>query len=200
MPEGHTLHRLARLHQRRFGRAPVSVASPQGRFADERRAGQRAGAAQGRRVGQAPVPPLRRRRGSCTCTSGCTAHSPIRDPCRHPDARRAGADADDRRRVRHRPARADGLRGDRRSRDRRRRRQAGARPAAPRCRPGSGVGANHQVPQADRCAADGPGGDRRRRQRLPQRAAVSGTASTRSGPAPRSPPTNSTRCGPTSSR
>ncbi len=34
MPEGHTLHRLARLHQRRFGRAPVTVSSPQGRFSD----------------------------------------------------------------------------------------------------------------------------------------------------------------------
>lgn len=34
MPEGHTLHRLARLHQRRFAGAPVSVASPQGRFTD----------------------------------------------------------------------------------------------------------------------------------------------------------------------
>lgn len=34
MPEGHTLHRLARLHQRKFGRAPVTVSSPQGRFAE----------------------------------------------------------------------------------------------------------------------------------------------------------------------
>ncbi|UXA05311.1 Fpg/Nei family DNA glycosylase [Mycobacterium sp. SMC-2] len=34
MPEGHTLHRLARLHQRRFGGAPVAVSSPQGRFVD----------------------------------------------------------------------------------------------------------------------------------------------------------------------
>ena len=34
MPEGQTLHRLARLHQRKFGRAPVIVSSPQGRFAD----------------------------------------------------------------------------------------------------------------------------------------------------------------------
>jgi endonuclease VIII len=34
VPEGHTLHRLARLHQRRFGRAPVRVGSPQGRFTD----------------------------------------------------------------------------------------------------------------------------------------------------------------------
>lgn len=32
MPEGHTLHRLARLHQRRYGGAPVAVSSPQGRF------------------------------------------------------------------------------------------------------------------------------------------------------------------------
>ena len=35
MPEGHTLHRLARLHQRRFAGAPVAVSSPQGRFASE---------------------------------------------------------------------------------------------------------------------------------------------------------------------
>lgn len=34
MPEGHTLHRLARLHQRRFAGSLVSVSSPQGRFAD----------------------------------------------------------------------------------------------------------------------------------------------------------------------
>jgi endonuclease-8 len=34
LPEGHTLHRLARLHQRRFGRAAVAVSSPQGRFSD----------------------------------------------------------------------------------------------------------------------------------------------------------------------
>jgi len=34
VPEGHTLHRLARLHQRRYGRAPVRVGSPQGRFSD----------------------------------------------------------------------------------------------------------------------------------------------------------------------
>ena len=34
MPEGHTLHRLARQHQRRYGRLPVRVGSPQGRFSD----------------------------------------------------------------------------------------------------------------------------------------------------------------------
>lgn len=33
MPEGHTLHRLAKLHQKRYARRPVRVSSPQGRFA-----------------------------------------------------------------------------------------------------------------------------------------------------------------------
>lgn len=33
MPEGHTLHRLARLHQRRYAGTEVQVLSPQGRFA-----------------------------------------------------------------------------------------------------------------------------------------------------------------------
>ena len=33
MPEGHTLHRLARRHRTRFVGKPVSVTSPQGRFA-----------------------------------------------------------------------------------------------------------------------------------------------------------------------
>lgn len=32
MPEGHTLHRLAALHRRRYVGKPVSVTSPQGRF------------------------------------------------------------------------------------------------------------------------------------------------------------------------
>ena len=32
MPEGHTLHRLAALHRRRFVGRPVGVSSPQGRF------------------------------------------------------------------------------------------------------------------------------------------------------------------------
>lgn len=34
MPEGHTLHRLARLHHRRFAGTPLLVSSPQGKFAD----------------------------------------------------------------------------------------------------------------------------------------------------------------------
>ncbi|HZG91902.1 MAG TPA: zinc finger domain-containing protein [Pseudonocardia sp.] len=33
MPEGHTLHRLARLHRRRYVGHPLAVSSPQGRFA-----------------------------------------------------------------------------------------------------------------------------------------------------------------------
>ena len=37
MPEGHTLHRLARLHQRRYAGQQVGVSSPQGRFADAER-------------------------------------------------------------------------------------------------------------------------------------------------------------------
>ena len=32
MPEGHTLHRLATLHHRRYVGRPVAVSSPQGRF------------------------------------------------------------------------------------------------------------------------------------------------------------------------
>ncbi|MCE9514660.1 MAG: Fpg/Nei family DNA glycosylase [Mycobacterium sp.] len=34
MPEGHTLHRLARLHHRRYAGEQVRVSSPQGRFTD----------------------------------------------------------------------------------------------------------------------------------------------------------------------
>ena len=34
MPEGHTLHRLARDQQRTFGRTIVRASSPQGRFAE----------------------------------------------------------------------------------------------------------------------------------------------------------------------
>ncbi|MHA6802760.1 Fpg/Nei family DNA glycosylase [Salinifilum ghardaiensis] len=33
MPEGHTLHRLARLHEQRYAGSPVRASSPQGRFA-----------------------------------------------------------------------------------------------------------------------------------------------------------------------
>ena len=33
MPEGHTIHRYARLHREQLGGAPIAVSSPQGRFA-----------------------------------------------------------------------------------------------------------------------------------------------------------------------
>lgn len=35
MPEGHTLHRAARAHQRHYAGSPVGVSSPQGRFSAE---------------------------------------------------------------------------------------------------------------------------------------------------------------------
>jgi formamidopyrimidine-DNA glycosylase len=35
VPEGHTLHRLAALHTRRYVGRPVGVSSPQGRFATD---------------------------------------------------------------------------------------------------------------------------------------------------------------------
>ncbi len=34
MPEGHTIHRYARLHRRHFAGLPVAVSSPQGRFSE----------------------------------------------------------------------------------------------------------------------------------------------------------------------
>ena len=75
MPEGHTLHRLARLHQRRFAGAPVGVSSPQGRFTDaalvDGRVFRRASA-----WGKHLFHHYERLARSSTCTSGCTAHSP----------------------------------------------------------------------------------------------------------------------------
>lgn len=37
MPEGHTVHRLAAIHEDRFAGSPVLVGSPQGRFSEEAR-------------------------------------------------------------------------------------------------------------------------------------------------------------------
>ncbi len=47
MPEGNTIHRLARIHTRDFGNRRVAVSSPQGRFAKE------AGQLDGRRFNRA---------------------------------------------------------------------------------------------------------------------------------------------------
>ena len=79
MPEGHTLHRLARLHQRRFAGAPVLVSSPQGRFFEG------ASAVNGRILEKAEAwgnicSTTTKLVGSCTSTSGCTGSSPSADP------------------------------------------------------------------------------------------------------------------------
>ncbi|EUA18187.1 formamidopyrimidine-DNA glycosylase H2TH domain protein [Mycobacterium xenopi 3993] len=108
MPEGHTLHRLARLHQRRFGGAPVAVSSPQGRFA----------------AAASAVDGLVLRRTSvwastcstttstvqrCMSISVCTVTSRNGPSARtrHPATGGAGADADGGGRIRHRLARPD---------------------------------------------------------------------------------------------
>ncbi len=75
MPEGHTLHRLARLHQKRFAGAPVSVSSPQGRFTDAAppwTAECCAAPAPGASTSSITTPTAR----WCMCISGSTAPSP----------------------------------------------------------------------------------------------------------------------------
>ena len=105
---------------------------PAGQVRRRRRRGQRPGPQEGQRLGQAPVPPLRGR------PRGARAPGSVRHVHRGADpdaaAGRPGADADDRRRIRHRPARADGVRGDRGARDRRRGSQTRAGPVATRRR------------------------------------------------------------------
>ena len=59
MPEGHTLHRLARAQRARFAGHVVHVSSPQGRFADAD-ARRRAGARHRHRPRQAPLRGVRR--------------------------------------------------------------------------------------------------------------------------------------------
>ena len=76
MPEGHTLHRLARLHQRRFGRAPVTGVQPAGPVRRRRRGGQRPGPASRPAPGASTCSTTTRAAGSCTCTWACTAPSP----------------------------------------------------------------------------------------------------------------------------
>ena len=179
MPEGHTLHRLARLHQRKFGRAPVIVSSPQGRFVDG------AAAVNGRVLKKAsawgkhlfhhyeggrvvhvhlglygtfsevevpmplPVGQVRMR------MVGTEFGTDLRGPtvCEVIDE----AEVDDVvARLGPDPLRrdADGV---------------------------AGVGANQQVPQADRCAADGSDGDRRASATCIATNCCSVIASTRTG-------------------
>ena len=198
MPEGHTLHRLARLHQKRFGGAPVIVTSPQGRFAEAAEAVSgrvlRKADAYGKHLfhhydGGAVVHVHLGLYGKFT-----EQPVPLAEPVGQVRMRMVGAEYGTDLRgptaceVIHEVEVADILA------------RLGPDPLRRDADPSTGLGANHQVPQADRRAADGPEGDRRRRQRLPQRTAV---------PAPHRPvparharraKRSSTRCGPTSSR
>ena len=60
VPEGHTIHRLARRHARLLVGQHVSADSPQGRFEDGARLLDGRVLERDRRLGQAPLPPLRR--------------------------------------------------------------------------------------------------------------------------------------------
>ncbi len=59
MPEGPTLHRLARIHQKHFGKQPVAVSSPQGRFEASAALVHGRPLLRAERLRQAPVLPLR---------------------------------------------------------------------------------------------------------------------------------------------
>ena len=171
MPEGHTLHRLARLHRRRYAGEPVAVTSPQGRFATSAEIvdGPRAASAPRRTASTCSTTTAPT--SSCTCTSACTGSSPT-SGCR--PRSRAGRSAC----GWSAPTHYGDLRGptacelitdaevDGHPRPPRR------GPAAPRRRPGPGLGPDLPLPGAARHAAHGPVGDRGRGQRLPGRGAV----------------------------
>ena len=87
MPEGHTLHRLARDQQRLFGGTVVAASSPQGRFADGAAILDGESLRPGRGLRQAPAAALPRRAARCcTSTSACTASSPPAAARRRPPA------------------------------------------------------------------------------------------------------------------
>ena len=172
MPEGHTIHRLARDQRRLFGGQTLAAASPQGRFADGARLARRPAAdAASTPTASTCSTPSTDCASSCTCISGSTASSP---PGRVPAPRTAGraAPAAEQRADLDRPARTDGLRAADPGRGPGHPRPARPRPAAPAGRPGTGVGADLAQPRGDRRPADGPVGHRRHRQRLPGRAAL----------------------------
>ena len=76
MPEGHTIHRLARDTPRLFGGAAVQAQQPAGPLQRRRGADQRTGAAQGRAVRQAPALPVRGTpRTAARAPWACTASS-----------------------------------------------------------------------------------------------------------------------------
>ena len=171
MPEGHSLHRLARGLHRSFAGHEVASSSPQGRFD--------AGAQilDGRVLEQAEA------YGKHLFVSfegdqvvhvhlGLYGTMPTREDARARAARRRPLAARERRLVR-RPPRADGLRPGRTRRARRRSRPARARPPA-RATPTRArrQGAITAAARPVGGAAHGPGGAVRRRQHLPRRAAL----------------------------
>ena len=170
MPEGHTLHRLAILHSRRYVGRPVAVRSPQGRFATSAELVDgrvlESAEAHGKHLFHHYGPDL-------------VVHVHLglygkfsEPPAARRGAARPGADAHDRRDPLRGPARPDRLRAALRRRGRRHPRPPRRRPAARRRRPGPRLGPDLPLPSTAGHAADGSVGDRGRRQRLPSRGAV----------------------------
>ncbi len=196
MPEGHTLHRLADLHRRRYAGQPVAVSSPQGTVRRERgpRRRPRAGAH------------ARPTASTCSTTTApdLVVHVhlglygtfrdeqlPAMEPVGQVRMRMVGAThyAD------LRGATACELITDAEAAADARPPRGG--PAARRRRPGPRMGPDLALPRAARDAAHGPVGDRRGRQRLPGGGAVPARLDPQlPGPGP-APASSGTRCGPT---
>ena len=200
VPEGHTIHRLARELQRAFGRRPVAASTLQERFADGAAMLDGATHDPHRSARQAPVPDL-----PGASAGGPVAAHPSRPVREIPDRGRTGAGSAGRAaaadRERHGlggPARTDGLRADHATGTGRDHRPARPGPAARRRRPGTGLGQDLPVQDGDRRPADVAGRAVRDRQRLPRRGAVPASGQ----PLPRGPvrdaARNGTRSGPTS--
>ena len=196
MPEGHTLHRLARLHTEYFAGGPVRVCSPQGRFVDsivvDGRYFDRA-TATGKHLfhhyeGGLAVHIHLGLYGffdTHLVPQGQKVPAPVgqvRMRVGLGGGRRRG-----RRRGRlptsgDRSPRTDPLRGDRRDGRGRGAWPAGPRPPRSGRRSRPGVGPDPAQQPDDRRVAHGPEGARRRGQRLPRRGAVpGGTRSLHSG-------------------
>ena len=195
MPEGHTLHRLARLHRRRFAGDPVAVSSPQGRFATsaevvDGRVLERA-EAYGKHLFHHYGPDLVVHVHLGLYGTFSDLPLPAAAPRGLVRMRMVGAD------PLRRPARADGVRADHRRRGGAIRARLGADPLRPDADPDRAWARISRVPGAAGHAADGPEGDRRRRQRLPGRGAVPARARPAACRAARCAGSSGTRCGPT---
>ena len=174
MPEGHTLHRLARELAGRLRRPAVAVTSPQGRFAESAALldgpplvdataagkhlffefdGERFMHVHLGLIGKfdviTGVPTRRRRSGRSGCGSPRDGAHGVRRP-----ARRQLCDLVT-------PSRSDAVIA-----------RLGPDPLRARRRPRAGLAPDPRSQPADRRPADGPGGPGRRRQRLPGRGAV----------------------------